>query len=115
VSTVPEECRTCLVKPSSQLCELKSEDTNVFLMGFIDWYSARPEGEFFNCMTLAHFAVWYNDTTKPVGDDEHSGHRLPRSEMQNGIGTIVECRQSACLRVPVMSPESHRTTTTTSY
>jgi len=66
-----------------------------------------PEGEFFNCMTLAHFAVWYNYTTEPVGDDEHSGNRLLRYELQNGIGTIVQRRQSACLRVPVMSLESH--------
>ena len=67
VSTVPEERRTCLVKPSSQLRELGDEDTNVFLMGLIDRYTARPE-EFFHCMTLAHFAVWYNYTTEPVGD-----------------------------------------------
>ena len=33
VSTVPEERRTRLVKPSSQLRELGDEDTNVFLMG----------------------------------------------------------------------------------
>jgi len=52
--------------------------TNVFLMGLIDRYTARPEGELFNCMTLAHFAVWYNYTTEPVGDDEHSGNCLPR-------------------------------------
>ena len=32
VSTVPEERRTCLVKPSSQLRELGDEDTNVFHM-----------------------------------------------------------------------------------
>ena len=43
VSTVPEECRTRLVKPSSQLRELGDEDTNVFLMGLIDRYTARPE------------------------------------------------------------------------
>ena len=48
-----------------------------------------------------------NYTTEPVGDDEHSGNRLPRYELQNGIGTIVQRRQSACLRVPVMSSESH--------
>lgn len=89
VSTVPEECRTRLVKPSSQLRELGDEDTNVFLMGLIDRYTARPEGELFNCMTLAHFAVWYNYTTEPVGDNEHSGHHLPGYELQNGIGTIV--------------------------
>ena len=59
VSTVPEERHTRLVKPSSQLRELGDEDANVFLMGFIDRYAVRPEGEFFNCMTLAHFAVWY--------------------------------------------------------
>jgi len=81
VSTVPEERRTRLVKPSSQLHELGSEDTNVFLMGLIDWYTACPEGEFFNCMTLAHFAVWYNCTTELVSDDEHSGNRLPRYEL----------------------------------
>jgi len=57
VSTVPAERRTCMVKPS-QLCEPGDEDTNVFLMGLIDRYTARPEGELFNCMTLAHFAVW---------------------------------------------------------
>jgi len=85
--------------------ELGDEDTNVFLMGLIDWYTARPEGEFFNCMTLAH-SVWYNYTIEPVGD-EHSGHHLLRYELQNSIGTIVQRRQSACLRVTVMSPESH--------
>jgi len=51
VSTVPEGCRTRLVKPSSQLRELGDQDTNVFLMGLVDRYTARPEGKFFNCMT----------------------------------------------------------------
>ena len=107
VATVSEERRTRLVKPSSQLRELGDEDTNVFLMGLIDRYAARPEGECFNSMTLAHFAVWYNDTAAPVGDDDHSRNRLPRYELQNDLGTITQRRHSACLRVPVMSPESH--------
>ena len=97
VATVSEERRTRLVKPSSQLRELGDEDTNVFLMGLIDRYTARPEGECFNSMTLAHFAVWYNYTAAPVGDDDHSGNCLPRYELQNGLGTIMQCRQSACL------------------
>ena len=107
VATVPEERRTRLVKPSSQLRELGDEDTNVLLMGLIDHYAACSEGECFNSMTLAHFTVWYNYTAAPVGDDDHSGNRLPRYELQNGLGTITQCRLSACLRVPVMSPESH--------
>ena len=40
VSTVPEERHTRLVKPSSQLRELGDEDTNVFLVGLIDRYTA---------------------------------------------------------------------------
>jgi len=51
VSTVPEERRTRLVRPSSQLRELGDEDTNVFHMGLNDRYTAHPEGELFNCMT----------------------------------------------------------------
>jgi len=49
----------------------------------------------------------HDSGSEPVGDDEHSGNRLPRYELQNGIGTIVQRHQSAGLRVPVMSPESH--------
>ena len=98
VSTVPEECPTRLVKPS-QLRELGDEDTNVFLMGLIDRYTARPE-EFFHCMTLAHFAVWYNYTTEPVGDNEHSGHHLPGYELQNGIGTIFAPSPKCLLESP---------------
>ena len=79
--------------------------------GLIDRYAAQPTGAPFDSMTLAHFAVWYNTVSGGGGgeDDESvatSGH-LPHFQLLNGMGTIAQRRHQACLRVPVMTPESH--------
>ena len=60
-------------------------------------------------MTLAHFAVWYNTVSGNYEDVENEGSscHLPRFHLQNNIGTIAQRRHQACLRVPIMTPESH--------
>ena len=109
VTAIPIRQRTRLVRPSHELQELDDRDTNVFMCGLFDHYAARPTGAPFDSMTLAHFAVWCN--TVSGGDDNQSentsGHRLPCFQLQNRMGTIAQRCHQACLRVPVMTPESH--------
>ena len=109
VSAIPKRQRTRLVRPSNQLRELDDRDTNVFMHGLIDRYAARPAGEPFDSMTLAHFAVWYNTFSGSWDDDQNepTSGRLPRFQLQNGMGSIAQRQRQACLRVPVMTPESH--------
>ena len=108
VAAIPKRQRTRLVRPSNQLRELDDGDTNVFMHGLFDRYAARPTGTPFDNMTLAHFAVCYR-TVSGGGDDEteDTNHRLPRFQLENGMGTIAQRSHQACLRVPVMTPESH--------
>ena len=59
--------------------------------GLFDHYAARPTGAPFDNMTLAHFAVWYK--TVSGGEDDESevtSDRLPRFQLQNGMGTIAQ-------------------------
>ena len=76
--------------------------------GLIDCYAARPTGAPFDSITLAHFAVWYNAVSGSEDElSENTSGRLPRYELQNSMGYIAQRRHQACLRVPVMTPESH--------
>ena len=54
-----------------------------------DCYTKRPTEPPFDNMTLAHFAVWYN-TVRGGEEDEAdiTSGRLPRFQLQNGMGTI---------------------------
>ena len=81
----------------------------MFVHGLIDRYAARPTGAPFDSMTLAHFAVWYHTVCGSSEEDEAetTSSRLPRFQLQNAMGTIAQRRHQACLRVPVMTPESH--------
>ena len=59
-------------------------------------------------MTLAHFAVWYNTVSGNEDEvSEDTSGRLPRFQLQNNMGCIAQRRHQTCLRVPVMTPESH--------
>ena len=108
VAAIPKHQRTRLVRPSHQLRELDNGDTNVFMHGLFDRYAARPTGAPFDDMTLAHFAVWYKTVGGGEDDEtEVTSGRLPRFQLQNGMGTIAQRSRQACLRVPVMTPESH--------
>ena len=110
IPAIPKWRRTRLVRPSHQLRELDDGDTNIFMHGLIDRYAARPAGQPFDNMTLAHFAVWYNTVSGTYNKGENSddsASRLPRFQLQNNLGTIVQRRHQACLRVPIMTPESH--------
>ena len=108
VAAIPKHQRTRLVRPSHQLRELDDGATNVFMHGLFDRYAARPTGAPFDSMTLAHFAVWYRTVSGGEDDEtEVTNRRLPRFQLQNGMGTIAQRSHQACLRVPVMTPESH--------
>ena len=61
-------------------------------------------------MTLAYFSVWYRTVSGGGGEDDETEvttGRLPRFQFQNGMGTIAQRSRQACLRVPVMTSESH--------
>ena len=110
ISAILKSRCTRLVKPSHQLREMNDSDTNVFMHGLIDRYAARPAGEPFDNMTLAHFAVWYNTVSGTYNEGENcddSSGRLPCFQLQNSLRMIVQRRHQACLRVPIMAPESH--------
>ena len=108
VSAIPKNQRTRLIRPSHQLRELDDGDTNVFMHGLIDRYAVRPIGAPFDSMTLAHFVVWYIAVSGSEDElSEDTSGRLPCYQLQNNIGYIAQRRHQACLRVPVMTPESH--------
>ena len=78
--------------------------------GLFYHYAARPTEAPFDNMTLVYFSVWYRTISGGGGeDDETEGTtgRLPHFQLQNGMGTIAQRSRQACLRVPVMTPESH--------
>ena len=39
---------------------MSTEANNILQTGLFECYAARPDGEPFDNMSLAHFAVWYN-------------------------------------------------------
>ena len=109
VAAIPKRQRTRLVRSSHQLRELDDGDTNVFMHGLFDCYAAQPTGAPFDNTTLGHFAAWYKTVSGGGEDDETevTSGRLPRFQLQNGMGTVAQRSHQACLRVPVMTPESH--------
>ena len=60
-------------------------------------------------MTLVHFALWYHTVCDSSEEDEAetTSSRLLRFQLQNAMGTIAQRWHQTCLRVPVMTPESH--------
>ena len=76
-------------------------DTDVFESGLYEHYAARPLGDPFDNMSLAHFAVWYA-TSKPP-----STRAQPRYELQGNSGWIYLRRKQACLRVPTLTLEAN--------
>ena len=59
-------------------------------------------------LTTAYFSVWYRIVSGGEDDKtEVTSGRLPCFQLQNGIGTIAQRNCQACLRVPIMTPESH--------
>ena len=60
VNTARPEKRTRILKSRQQLRAMSTEDDDIFQTGLFERYTARPDGEPFDNMSLAHFAVWYN-------------------------------------------------------
>ena len=59
-------------------------------------------------MTLTHFAVMYKTVSGGEDDQtENTSGCLPHFWLQNGMGTIAQGSHQSCLRVLVMTPESH--------
>ena len=108
VSAIPKKQQTWLVRPSHQLRELDDGNMNVFMHGLIDRHAAQPTGAPFDSMTLAYFAVWYNTVSGNEDEvSEDTSGRLSHFQLQNNMGYIAQRSHQACLRVPVMTPESH--------
>ena len=67
-------------------------DTDVFESGLYERYAARPLGDPFDSMSLAHFAVWYA-TSKAPSTFGMSSRAQPRYELQGVDGyTCVESK-----------------------
>ena len=45
---------------------MSTGDDDVFNAGPLERYQARPDGEPFDNMSLAHFSVWYNVADKKL-------------------------------------------------
>ena len=70
-------------------------DTDVFESGLYERYAARPLGDPFDNMSLAHFARYIK------------GSFYLRYELQGNSGWIYLHRKQACLRVPTLTPEAN--------
>ena len=81
-------------------------DTDVFESGLYERYAARPLGDPFDNMSLAHFAVWYA-TSKAPSTLSMSSRAQPRYELQGNSGWIYLRRKQACLRLPTLTPEAN--------
>ena len=66
-------------------------DTDVFDSGLYKRYAARPLGDLFDNMSLAHFAVWYA-TSKAPSTFGTSSRAQPRYELQVDGYTCVESK-----------------------
>ena len=113
VNTARPEKRTCILKSRLQLRAMSTEDDDIFQTGLFKRYAARPDGEPFDNMSLAHFAVWYN--VAKAGEQPSTSRAQPRYQLKNDQGLIYLRRKQACLRVPTVTQESHVTTTITIY
>ena len=71
-----------------------STGDDVFNAGPLKRYQARPDGEPFDNMSLAHFSVWYNVADKNY---EPTSCVPPRYELKNDLGKIYLRRKQACL------------------
>ena len=83
-------------------------DTNLFQPGLFDRYAARTQEDEFEKMTLAHFSVWYDSVYRddtPKGSSER--HIQPQFQLQGNLGWIKLRTKQACLRTPIMTPQSH--------
>ena len=108
VNTVPPEKRTRILKNRSELLELDDMDTNLFQPGLFNRYAARPQEDEFEKMTLAHFSVWYDSVYRDDTPKGSSGrHIQPRFKLQGNLGWIKLRTKQACLRTPIMTPQSH--------
>ena len=80
-------------------------DDDIFNAGPLERYQARPDGEPFDNMSLAHFSVWYNVADKNY--EPTSSRAQPRYELKNDLGKIYLRRKQACLRILTITQESH--------
>ena len=106
VNTGRPHKRTRVIKSTRKLREMDGGDTDVFESGLYERYAARPLGDPFDNMSLAHFAVWYA-TSKPPSTFGMSTRAQPRYKLQGNSGWIYLRRKQACLRVPTLTPEAN--------
>ena len=105
VNTGRPQKRTRVIKSTRKLQEMDGGDTDVFESRLYERYAARPLGDPFDSMSLAHFAVWYA-TSKPPSTFGMSSRAQPRYELQGNSGWIYLRRKQACLRVPTLTHEA---------
>ena len=86
VNTARPEKRTCILKSRQQLRAMSTEDDDIFQTGLFKRYAARPDGEPFDNMSLAHFAKWYNVTK--AGEQPSTSRAQPRYQLKNDQGLI---------------------------
>ena len=59
---------------------MNTEDDDIFQTGLFERYAACPDGEPFDNMSLAHFAVWYN--VAKAGEQPSTFRAQPRYQLK---------------------------------
>ena len=85
VNTGRPQKSTRVIKSTRKLLEMDGGDTDVFESGLYECYAARPLGDPFENMSLAHFAVWYA-TSKPPSTFGTSTRAQPWYKLQGNSG-----------------------------
>ena len=105
IPTGSKETRTRLFKPMNLIQQLDDEDPDVFLVGLLERYAARPD--FLEDICLARFASDYkysskkrpSDDSRGVVTDDNHGNPLPKSiTLKNGLGYMARRNISAIIR-----------------
>ena len=80
VNTARPVKRTRILKSQQQLRAMNTEDDDIFQTGLFERYAACPDGEPFDNMSLAHFAVWYN--VAKAGEQPSTFRAQPRYQLK---------------------------------
>ena len=109
------ENRTRLFKPMSVIQSMDNDDPDVFQVGLLNRYQARPDS--LNDLCLASFASQYRYSCKPKDDTQDSDHdnetEGPQEieqkyiHLKNSMGKMVRRKKAAVVRSHQCSVKTH--------
>ena len=98
LNTNPPKTRSRLLKSAKKLTSLGDDCVQIFQSNVIDRFASRPRTQLYEEMSLYDFAAKYKKTLNCSG-------KLPRYELLNDAGIIMEGSKSAIIRTPRFTPE----------